>query len=198
MQLNYLGVVASVQCLYPRMVQRNAGHICLISSVMGTMGFAGYSAYAASKYAVKGLADCLRNELQGTNVSISIAFPPDTDTPGYKQENESKPPETREISALSTLFPPNKVAAGIVRGIKRRSYILPTPDIGLNLHADASQGLVPRGFLDTCCAMLTGWITPLVQSIYGLLFDRISRRHAQSRFRDLPSIDKNGSLKKSR
>eukprot|EP00967_Tisochrysis_lutea_P128436 scaffold219685_cov15-Tisochrysis_lutea.AAC.1 len=70
--------------------------------------FAGYSAYAASKYAVKGLADCLRNEasdggtvnnkhvcsnclqLQGTNVSISIAFPPDTDTPGYKQENESK------------------------------------------------------------------------------------------------------------
>lgn len=38
MRLNYLGVVASVQCLYPRMVQRNSGHICLVSSVMGTMG----------------------------------------------------------------------------------------------------------------------------------------------------------------
>jgi len=29
-------------------------------------------------------------QLQGTNVTISIAFPPDTDTPGYKHENESK------------------------------------------------------------------------------------------------------------
>lgn len=38
MRLNYLGVVASVQSLYPRMVQRNSGHICLVSSVMGTMG----------------------------------------------------------------------------------------------------------------------------------------------------------------
>jgi len=38
MQLNFLGVVASVQSLYSRMVQRNSGHICLVSSVMGTMG----------------------------------------------------------------------------------------------------------------------------------------------------------------
>jgi len=33
--------------------------------------------------------------------------------------------------------------------------------------------------------MLTGWLTPLVQSIYGAMFDRISRRHASSRFSDL-------------
>lgn len=29
-------------------------------------------------------------QLQGTNVHISLAFPPDTDTPGYKLENETK------------------------------------------------------------------------------------------------------------
>lgn len=39
---------------------------------------AGYSSYAPSKWALRGLADCLRNELQGTGVGISVAYPPDT------------------------------------------------------------------------------------------------------------------------
>lgn len=38
----------------------------------------GYSSYAPSKWAVRGLADCLHNELQGTGVHISVAYPPDT------------------------------------------------------------------------------------------------------------------------
>jgi NAD(P)-dependent dehydrogenase (short-subunit alcohol dehydrogenase family) len=38
MRLNYLGVVCSLKAVYGGMVARNSGHICLISSVMGTMG----------------------------------------------------------------------------------------------------------------------------------------------------------------
>jgi NAD(P)-dependent dehydrogenase (short-subunit alcohol dehydrogenase family) len=38
----------------------------------------GYSSYAASKWALRGMADCLRNELLGTGVEISVAYPPDT------------------------------------------------------------------------------------------------------------------------
>jgi NAD(P)-dependent dehydrogenase (short-subunit alcohol dehydrogenase family) len=33
------------------------------------------------QFAVRGLADALRNELVGTGVRVSIAYPPDTDTP---------------------------------------------------------------------------------------------------------------------
>jgi len=57
---------------------------------MALMGFTGYAAYAPSKYAVRGLAECLRNELQGTGVKVSIGFPPDTKTPGFDIENLSK------------------------------------------------------------------------------------------------------------
>ena len=39
---------------------------------------AGYCSYAPTKWALRGLADCLRNELQGTGVEVSVAYPPDT------------------------------------------------------------------------------------------------------------------------
>lgn len=52
------------------------------------------------------------------------------------------------------------------------------------LHA-APQGLMPRGFLNACCAVLTGWLTPLIQAVHGVMFDRIARRHAKTRFADL-------------
>ncbi|GFH27384.1 uncharacterized protein HaLaN_25694 [Haematococcus lacustris] len=154
MRLNYLGVVASVKACYSRMLTRNTGHLCLISSVMGTMGFVGYSSYAPTKYAVKGLADCLRNE----------------------------PAETRDISAMSTVFKSQQVAQSIVRGIQAGLYTLPSPDMGLALHCRMMQGLVPRGLLAIVVETLLGLVMPAVQAVHGIIFDRISRKHSKARF----------------
>ena len=63
MRLNYLGVVHTVKAAYDAMVARGSGHICLVASTMALMGFVGYSSYAPSKWAVRGLGDCLRNEV---------------------------------------------------------------------------------------------------------------------------------------
>ncbi|KAL6756422.1 hypothetical protein V8C86DRAFT_71749 [Haematococcus lacustris] len=188
MRLNYLGVVASVKACYSRMLTRNTGHLCLISSVMGTMGFVGYSSYAPTKYAVKGLADCLRNELQGTGVTVSVAFPPDTDTPGLHHENLTKPAETRDISAMSTVFKSQQVAQSIVRGIQAGLYTLPSPDMGLALHCRMMQGLVPRGLLAIVVETLLGLVMPAVQAVHGIIFDRISRKHSKARFAGLWGI----------
>eukprot|EP00197_Chlamydomonas_leiostraca_P011022 CAMPEP_0202885958 /NCGR_PEP_ID=MMETSP1391-20130828/41930_1 /ASSEMBLY_ACC=CAM_ASM_000867 /TAXON_ID=1034604 /ORGANISM="Chlamydomonas leiostraca, Strain SAG 11-49" /LENGTH=321 /DNA_ID=CAMNT_0049569221 /DNA_START=25 /DNA_END=990 /DNA_ORIENTATION=+ len=182
MKLNYFGVVAAAQALYPRMVARGSGHLCFVSSGMGTMGFVGYSAYAPTKYAVKGLADCLRNELLGSGVTVSLAYPPDTDTPGFAEENKSKPKETSEISALSEVFKPEVVARSIIKGLKRGSYTLPTPDMGLFLQASHMQGLATRSWLACLILTLISPLTPLIQYIYGTLMDRISRKHASARF----------------
>ena len=45
------------------------------------MALHGYTAYSASKYAVRGLAEVLDMELEVHNVRVSVSFPPDTDTP---------------------------------------------------------------------------------------------------------------------
>lgn len=48
-------------------------------------GVYGYAVYAASKFALRGLAESLQQELIERNIRVSIIFPPDTDTPGYAE-----------------------------------------------------------------------------------------------------------------
>lgn len=58
----------------------------------------GYTAYAASKWALRGLAEALQMECKPFNIYISVSYPPDTDTPGYKEEMTTKPDLTKTIS----------------------------------------------------------------------------------------------------
>ena len=41
------------------------------------------------------MADALRLELCGTGVNLTVAFPPNTDTPGFEEENKGKPEITK-------------------------------------------------------------------------------------------------------
>ncbi|GIL76036.1 hypothetical protein Vretimale_5676 [Volvox reticuliferus] len=186
MELNFFGVLNVVHVVYGDMVRRNQGHICLVGSALSSFGLVGYSAYCPSKYAVKGLADSLRNELQGTHVKVSFAQPPDTDTPGFAEENKHKPPETKEISeAGSTVFKPEQVATILMAGILRGDYLLPTPDLGLQVNVIATKGLLPRSFPSVLLDMLVGFIAPLVHWAVVGMFDRIARRTAAPRFAKL-------------
>lgn len=51
------------------------------------MAVYGYSAYSASKYAVRGLAEVLDMELKVHNIRVGVSFPPDTDTPMLQVES---------------------------------------------------------------------------------------------------------------
>ena len=97
MDLNYFGTVNMVKALLPAMLERGSGHIVNISSVAAFLGVFGYSAYGASKYAVRGFSDVLRAEVKPLGVRVSVVFPPDMDTPGLANENKTKPFETHEI-----------------------------------------------------------------------------------------------------
>jgi 3-dehydrosphinganine reductase len=44
------------------------------------------------------------------NISVTLCMPPDTDTPGYANEEKTKPMETRLISQSSGLMSPASVA----------------------------------------------------------------------------------------
>lgn len=45
---------------------------------------------------------------------MTVSFPPDTDTPGFIEENKDKPEETRLISQAAGLFPPENVAKALL------------------------------------------------------------------------------------
>jgi len=119
MDLDYFGTLHCVRAVVPSMIERHTGTIVGVSSAAGLIGVFGYSAYAPAKYAVRGLMDTLRAELRPHGIQVSCAYPPDTDTPGFARENETKPPETVAVSGTVKVMAPARVAAKIVRGIEK-------------------------------------------------------------------------------
>ncbi|MDZ7658191.1 SDR family oxidoreductase [Fodinibius sp.] len=75
MEINFFGTVALTKAVLPSMIERQAGHIVVTSSVMGKFGTKLRSTYAASKHALHGYFDSLRQELYDDNIKISLVCP---------------------------------------------------------------------------------------------------------------------------
>lgn len=122
--VNYFGSLYTARAVLPSMRDRGRGHLVFVSSGAGLIGIYGYTAYAPSKFAVRGLAESLRPELRGTGVSVSVVYPPDTDTPQLAEEMKTKPPETRRITATAQTWSAEAVAAAILRGVDRQQFAI--------------------------------------------------------------------------
>ena len=87
--VNLLGLIYCTRTFFGSLAE--GGAVINISSVNGFFGIAGYSPYTASKFGVLGFSDALRRELFKRKISIHVVFPPDTDTPQYRNECEHMP-----------------------------------------------------------------------------------------------------------
>ena len=63
MQVNYIGAVQVTHCIVPGMKGRREGKIVFVSSQAGLSGIFGFTAYSASKFALRGLAEALAMEV---------------------------------------------------------------------------------------------------------------------------------------
>lgn len=81
MEVNFFGTIHLTRQLLPHMMERRSGHIVVMSSVMGKFGTRLRSAYAASKHALHGWYDCLRQEVAVHNVDVTLVCP------GYVRTN---------------------------------------------------------------------------------------------------------------
>ena len=126
MEVNYFGTLYVIKALLPGMIARGSGYIVTLSSQAGFLGVFGYTAYGASKFAVRGFSDALRVEMKPFGIGVSVVFPPDTDTPELAYEKAFKPMETKELAGTSGVLPADTVADSIVKGVARGQYtILP-------------------------------------------------------------------------
>lgn len=124
MEVNYFGTVYVTKAVLPGMLLRGSGYIVNIASLAGLIGVFGYTAYGASKFAVRGFTDALRAEVKPYGIGVSIVYPPDTDTPQLAYENQFKPAETRALSSMNAVLPPETVAKAILDGVARRRYVI--------------------------------------------------------------------------
>lgn len=81
MELNFFAPVALTKTLLPQFERQGSGHIVVISSVAGLMGFPLRTGYAASKHALKGFYETLQTEHRLPNFHITIVSPGRINTP---------------------------------------------------------------------------------------------------------------------
>ncbi len=122
MQINYFGTLYPIKILFPYLADR--AHIVNIASMAAVLGIYGYTAYGASKYAVRGFTDVLRSELGLSGKRVSLVYPPDTETPQLVFENQVKPAITKEIAGSAGVLSAEKVAEDIVSGVMKNKYII--------------------------------------------------------------------------
>jgi len=106
------------------LMKKRGGHIVNTSSIVGFIGIFGYTDYAAAKFGVMGFSEALRSELKPLGIGVSVLCPPDTDTPGFVEENKTKPPETKAISGTAKIMQPEEVAAEMLNGVARGEFII--------------------------------------------------------------------------
>jgi len=135
MDVNYFGTVFVIKAILPGMIERKSGYIVNIASLVAVVGMYGYTAYGASKFALRGFSDTLRMEMKPHGIQVSIVYPADTDTPQLTYENQYKPAELKQILQILPALdpiPPEQVARAIVGGIDRQKNVI-IPDLGTSL-----------------------------------------------------------------
>lgn len=116
--LHYLGAVNCLHSLVPSFKQQSSCRIILVGSMGSLSAIFGYTAYSASKFALRALAEALQMELAPYGTFVSLVCPPDLDTPGFATENKIKPIECALISEGSGLFSPDVIGENIVEVLK--------------------------------------------------------------------------------
>lgn len=126
--INVHGVIHGFRAVLPSMRARRSGHIVTIASVAGRIGCANAAVYSATKFAVIGLSEAMRYELEDTGVNVSYILPGFVQTelitgaPGPRWPPPAKPEHV--AAAVLRAVDTGKVDLYVPR-IARLSAVLP-------------------------------------------------------------------------
>ena len=124
MNTNYFGSVHCTQAVLPQMLARRSGTIVNVASITGLMGYSRMGGYGATKFAVVGFSEALRDEVLGRGVRVALVCPGTTESEFFVRAERGKlPAPARLIPAIA----PERVARAICDSAQDGRYrrILP-------------------------------------------------------------------------
>jgi NAD(P)-dependent dehydrogenase (short-subunit alcohol dehydrogenase family) len=121
--VNMWGVYYGIRAFLPYLKSMPEAVIVNMSSVAGLVGLYGYSPYAMSKFAIRGLTEALQSELSGSNVALLIVHPGGVKTNIIKNAPDLKNDQQREASHAEfsrfALIAPETAARKILSAIRK-------------------------------------------------------------------------------
>lgn len=156
MGINFWGVVHGTKAFLPHLHASGDGHVVNVSSVFGLIAYPGQSAYNASKFAVRGFTEALRQELESlrwpvsatsvhpggikTNILRSIRYSPSMDEFGLSGGARAASDNFEKLFITSAEKAARKILRAVTRN-KRRVLI------GRDARFyDRMQRLLPGGY----------------------------------------------------
>ena len=123
--INLWGVIYGIDAALPIMRRQGGGHIVNTASIAGLIPFPYQALYAASKYGVVGLSECLRFELEGEGIHVSVVCPGNVasrifGTPILGERVEAKHP--------ADAIPAAEAAKIILAGVANKEGIIVLPE----------------------------------------------------------------------
>ncbi|MEU7743037.1 SDR family oxidoreductase [Nonomuraea sp. NPDC049158] len=128
LDVNLWGVIHGCRLFAAQMVERGeGGHIINIASAAAFVPSRLLPAYSTSKAGVKMLSDCLRAELAGQGIGVSVICPGFVSTPIARNATYVGPDmrESAERGLARRGYPPERVAAHILRAVHRDQAVVP-------------------------------------------------------------------------
>jgi len=120
---NLIGAFLVARALVPRMVQRGSGHLVTIGSSSDHIAYAGNSAYAASKYAVRGMHEVIAVEVAETGVRTTLVSPGAVDTDIWNAIDPDSKPGFRKRKHMMR---PEDVAEAVLFAVTREARMTVT------------------------------------------------------------------------
>lgn len=133
LEVNVRAPIQLARALAPAMVERGEGHLVFMSSISGKVASRGGALYSATKFALRGVALGLREDLDGTGVGVTIVFPGFIRNAGLFHDSGAKLP------AYVGTRTPEQVARAVARGIERGKLEIDVAPLTLRLGAAAAS-----------------------------------------------------------
>ena len=121
--VNYMGAFLATKAVLPVMRRQRRGHIVNVSSVVGKLAFPFHGAYSATKFALIGMTEALRGELEGSGVTATVVLPGSTRTEFFDAQRTN---DGHVSAPTGPQQDADVVARAIVRSVRR-----PTPEVNM-------------------------------------------------------------------
>jgi NAD(P)-dependent dehydrogenase (short-subunit alcohol dehydrogenase family) len=168
---NFFGSVAMTRALLPQMRKQGYGHVLMISSISGRLGFPGVSSYAASKFALEGWTETLRYEMKSLGIQVVLvepgSFATDIWTRNAKQTAGLQDPASANASRVPAWR--NRIEQGakdranpqVVADVIARVLETPRPKLRYVVGNDARMALrmrriLPAGIFERMLVKMSG------------------------------------------